>query len=466
MDRERNSVMYKVDYNIPVNIHFIGIGGISMSGLAEILIDRGFKVSGSDNKESELTKHLEELGAKVSYPQSAENVTDDIEVFVYTAAIHPDNPEYVAAAATAKPMLTRAELLGQIMENYSDSVAISGTHGKTSTTSMISQILLEEEADPTISVGGILEAIGSNIRVGASDIFVTEACEYTNSFHAFYPKYTVILNVEEDHMDFFHDLQEIRDSFAKFASNTASDGTIFLNVEIPDRQELISGLSQKVVVFGLGGEADVTAKDISYNEAGCGSFIPVVNGKELPQITLSVPGEINIKNALAAIAVAIEMGISENSIVSGLKKFGGANRRFQLKGKYNGATVIDDYAHHPTEIAATLSAARNCKHNRLIVVFQPHTYTRTKAFLDDFGKALSAADLVILADIYAAREQDVYGVSSLDVKDRVEANGTECLYFPSFEEIIEFLQKNLVNDDLLITMGAGDVVNIGEELLK
>lgn len=460
--------MYTLDYKKPVHVHFIGIGGISMSGLAEVLLDRHFTISGSDNKESDLTKHLESIGAKISYPQSAGNVTSDIDVFVYTAAIHPDNPEFVAAKETGKPMLTRAELLGQIMSNYKRSVAIAGTHGKTSTTSMVSQILLEGDENPTLSIGGILNAIKSNIHVGDSDMFVTEACEYTNSFLSFFAKYSIILNIEAEHLDFFKDLDDIRNSFRKFAGNTLEDGAIIINGEIPNYQEIVEGLGRKVITFGLhGGDFDYTAKEIQFNELGQPSFHVICHGEDLGVIQLHVPGEHNVSNSLAAIATVREMGASMAMITEGLKKFSGADRRFQYKGTLdNGAVVIDDYAHHPTEIAASLAAAKNYPHERLIVVFQPHTYTRTKAFLPDFGKALSTADIVILADIYAAREDDIYGVSSLDVKKEVEKNGTSCYYFPSFEEIEEFLKENSKNNDLLITMGAGDVVNIGEDILK
>ncbi len=457
--------MFKIDFNKTIHIHFIGIGGISMSGLAEILLGAGFTVSGSDQKESNLTRHLTALGARISYPQSADNVTEDIDVFVYTAAIHPDNPEYAAAAATGKPMLTRAELLGQIMENYKNSIAVAGTHGKTTTTSMISQVLLETPDDPTISVGGMLEAIHSNVHVGDSDVFITESCEYTNSFHQFFPRYNIILNIEADHLDFFKNLDNYRASFKKYCGNTASDGILIINNEIEDLSYFTQGLDCKVITFALNKEADIVAKDISYDDKGCPSFTPVYKGQALLPVSLSVPGSHNISNALAAIALLVEMGVDYDHIVTGLKKFGGADRRFQLKGKYQGATIVDDYAHHPTEIKASLAAAHNYPHDRLIVCFQPHTYTRTLSFLDDFAQALSAADLVLLADIYPAREPDIYGVSSKDIVVRLEKLGVDVHYLPTFEECEKYLKENLMNNDLLITMGAGDVYLVGEHLL-
>ena len=458
--------MFQIEYSNPLHVHFMGIGGISMSGLAEVLFDRGFTISGSDNTPSEITARLEEMGMHISYPQKAENITDDIDLVVYTAAIHPDNPEFAAAQEKNLPMLTRAQLLGQIIDHYNRSICVAGTHGKTTTTSMIAQILLRGKEKPTISVGGILNAIHSNIYVGDSDLFVAEACEYTNSFHEFHPKYSVILNVEEDHMDFFKDLNEIEESFHTYALNTAEDGALVIGGEIPGFQKITRDLKCKVITFGFESSNDYYPTDISYDEKGCASFTPVGFGKELPSVTLHVPGKHNITNALSAIALALEMGLSYDQITLGLADFGGANRRFEYKGTYKGATIIDDYAHHPTEIRASLEAAKNYPHDRLVVVFQPHTYTRTKAFLQDFADALSAADLVIMAKIYEAREKDIYGVSSADVQKLILENGTKCEYFETFEEIEKFLSKNLFQNDLLITMGAGNVVNVGEDLLK
>ncbi len=451
--------MYQLDFSNPTSVHFIGIGGISMSGLAEILLKAGFAISGSDTKPSELTDHLISLGAKVSYPQAASNVSDSTELFVYTAAIHEDNPEFIAAKATGKPMLSRADLLGQIMANYTRSIAVAGTHGKTTTTSMISQVLLAGTEDPTISVGGILPSIASNIHVGDSDLFITEACEYTNSYHSFYPKYNVILNIEEDHMDFFKDLADIRASFRKFAQNTSADGILVINADIPNLDEICNGLDCRVVTFSSNSPADYTATNISYNDKGCASFTPVAFGEELLPVKLSVPGAHNISNALSCIALCFEMNLDWSQITRGLAAFGGADRRFQYKGEFMEATIIDDYAHHPTEIRASLAAAANYPHNRVIVVFQPHTYTRTKAFLADFADALSSADIVILAEIYAAREENIFGISSKDIQSLLIEKGVNAHYFSTFDEIKSYLRKISQKNDLLIT-------NIGEDLLK
>ena len=457
--------MYQIDFKKPLAVHFIGIGGISMSGLAEILLGEGFRISGSDSHETELTDHLAAGGARIAYGQRAENITDEIELVVYTAAVHPDNPEYAEVVRRGIPMMSRADLLGQIMKNYTESVAISGTHGKTTTTSMVTDILLAAGKDPTISVGGILHSIGGNIRVGGPELFVTEACEYTNSFLSFFPTIEVILNIEADHLDFFKDIDDIRNSFRLFAEKLPENGLLIMNSDIRNYEQIIDGLSCRVVTVGHGPDSDYSAADICYDELARASFTLLAGGKERGRITLNVPGEHNVYNALAAIAVAEALGISGDAIAEGLSHFTGTKRRFEKKGEIGGVTVIDDYAHHPQEIAATLSAAKNYPHRKLWCVFQPHTYTRTKAFLDEFAQALSAADEVILADIYAARETDTLGISSRDIAVRIEKLGTNAHYFPTFDDIETFILENCSTGDLLITMGAGDIVKVGERLL-
>ena len=335
--------MYQLDFNTPVHVHFMGIGGISMSGLAEILLDENFTISGSDSKESALTRHLEQKGVQIFYGQRAKNITPGIDLVVYTAAIHEDNPEYAAAKEKNIPMLSRAELLGQIMDNYQNSIAVAGTHGKTTTTSMMSQILLEANTDPTISVGGILPSIQGNLRVGSSEVFISEACEYTNSFLNFHPKYSIILNVEAEHLDFFKDLDDIRNSFRIFASNTLDHGVTIINGEIPDWQELVAGQPQKIITYGFDPSFDYYATDIEFNEKACAIYTVMKQGTPLFTVSLGVPGRHNISNSLAVIALSCEMGLSKEAILSGLCTFSGANRRFQYKGMVNGVTVIDDY---------------------------------------------------------------------------------------------------------------------------
>ena len=457
--------MYQINFDSPVHVHFIGIGGISMSGLAEVLLQEGFTISGSDSQQSELTRHLEEKGATVFYGQTADNIKPGIDVVVYTAAIHPDNAEFAAARSAGIPMLTRAELLGEIMRNYKTAIAVAGTHGKTTTTSMISMILLEAQADPTISVGGILPEIGGNIRVGRSDLFLTEACEYTNSFLSFFPTVDVILNIEEDHLDFFKDLADIRHSFHRCAELLPAHGRLVMNGDIKTRDEITDSVDADLVTYKVSGEADYTASDITYDRQGCASFTLVHKGTPVGPVELHVPGIHNVSNALAALATTMELGFDFKTASEGLAIFHGTDRRFQYKGEVNGVTIIDDYAHHPQEIAATLAAAKNYPHKKLWCVFQPHTYTRTKAFLDQFAQALSAADEVVLADIYAARETDTLGISSADIAERIEKLGTKAHYFKSFDEIETFLLENCMHGDLLITMGAGDIVKVGENLL-
>ena len=457
--------MYQIDFHKPLAIHFIGIGGISMSGLAEVLLEEGFTISGSDAKKSPLTEKLEKEGAQIFYGQRASNITDSVQVVVYTAAIHPDNPEFARAKERNLPMLTRAELLGQIMRNYDTPIAVAGTHGKTTTTSMLSHILLKGDCDPTISVGGILPAIGGNIRVGQSETFLTEACEYTNSFLSFFPKISIILNMDADHLDFFKDIDDIRHSFRKFAELLPADGTLIINADTPKYEEIIRELPCHVLTYGLEHDADYTAKDITYDEYGHATFTAVFRGEALGKCVLRVPGIHNVSNALSAIAAGRLLSLSWEVIADGLESFTGTDRRFQYKGQVGGVTIIDDYAHHPTEIEATLHAAKNYPHKKLWCVFQPHTYTRTKALLPEFARALSLADHVVLADIYAARETDTLGISSADLAKKIAELGTPCEYFPTFDEIENFLLENCTQGDLLITMGAGDVVNIGEQLL-
>lgn len=458
--------MYKIDFNHPCHVHFIGIGGISMSGLAEILMKEGFTVSGSDNKESSLTDHLTDKGAVIFYGQKASNIIDGINVVVYTAAIHEDNEEFMEAKRQGLPMLSRAELLGQLMTNYDTPIAVSGTHGKTTTTSMLSHIFLAGDMDPTISVGGILKAIHGNIRVGSSGLFVTEACEYTNSFLHFFPKISVILNIDADHLDFFKDLDDIRHSFRLFAELLPEDGTLVINGDIENLSYITDGLACRVVTFGREASLDYSASDIQYDEQGNASFDLIRHGIPSGHVTLSVGGEHNVYNALSAIAVADLLGVSAETIQEGLLSFHGTDRRFEYKGEFSGITVIDDYAHHPTEIEATLKSAAHYPHRELWCIFQPHTYTRTKALFDEFAQALSHTDHLILADIYAARETDTLGISSEQLARAAASYGCDAIYLPSFDEIEKYVRDHCQSGDLLITMGAGDVVNIGEDLLK
>ena len=446
-------------------IHFIGIGGISMSALADILVTRGFEVSGSDFKESDITKELASKGAKIFIGQRASNITPDTGLVVYTAAIKEDNPELMQVKKLGIPLLTRAEFLGFLMKHYDMPICISGTHGKTTTTSLISQIFLDAGKDPTVMVGGMLPAIGGNLRIGNSEYFITEACEYTNSFLSFFPKIGIILNVKADHLDFFKDLEDIRHSFREYAMLLPEEGTLIINEEIEELPYFTDDLKCSVITFGFSENADYSAQNISYDEFACGGYDLYKQGDFVCRVSLSITGSHNISNSLAAVAAADLCGIAPYEAAASLKAFGGVDRRFQVLGKTGGVTIIDDYAHHPDEITATLSAALKYPHNKLYLVFQPHTYSRTKALMGEFAKALSAADVIILSDIYAAREKDDLGISSKTLLCEISKLKKECYYFPTFDEIENFLLENCNPGDLLITMGAGDVDIIGKKLL-
>lgn len=445
----------------------MGIGGISMSGLAEILLQENFTVSGSDVKTSDITDTLRSLGAKVNIGQTAANITDDIDLVVYTAAISNDNEEFVEVKRRNIPMLTRAQLLGQIMNNYKYGIAISGTHGKTTTTSMMSHVLLAADTDPTISIGGMLDVIGGNIRVGHSDYFITEACEYTNSYHSFNPYISIILNVDEDHLDFFSGIDEIVESFKTFAEILPDDGLLVINGDMSHKNRIISDLNCNIVTFGLNSDNKYSASDITYDSEGHPTYTLLVDKKPSDTITLHSTGIHNVMNSLSVIAVCDFLKINREAVKEGLFSCTSAKRRFEHKGvTKNGVIVLDDYAHHPTEIEATLKAALNTPHRKLWCVFQPHTYTRTYALLDKFAQALSVCDHVILADIYAAREKDTGLVSSKDLEKKINELGGNAKHIDSFLSIENFIEKNCKKNDLLITMGAGNVDFIGEALLK
>ena len=438
-----------------------------MSGFAELLHSRGFTITGSDSHKSGITEHLESLGIKIVYGQSADNIPDDTDLVVYTAAISEDNPELAEARRRGLPCMVRAEMIGQIMKNYSNAIAVSGTHGKTTTTSLLTHIYLAADLDPTVSVGGMLDVINGNIRIGNSPNWIMEACEYTNSFLKFFPTTSIILNIEEDHMDFFKDINDIRHSFKTYAGILPDDGLLVINKDIDRYEEIAAGASCRVLTYSMTDKsANFYSDNISYNAAGCGSFDLYVNGEYADSYELGVVGEHNISNSLAVLAVAYNQNVDRAAIKQGLANCHGADRRFQKKGVVNGITIIDDYAHHPSEISATLKAAANYPHKNLWCVFQPHTYTRTRVFLNDFAKALSAADKVIVTDIYAAREKDPGDISSLDLNNKLVELGVESYYISSFEDIEKFILKNCINGDLLITMGAGDVVSVGEDLVK
>lgn len=448
-------------------IHCIGIGGIGLSAIAEILISRGYRVSGSDMRESEITEKLAGDGAVIYIGHRKENA-DDKDLIIYSAAVGSDNPELVRANELGIPMITRAQALGALMGEYDKSIAISGTHGKTTTTSMVSLILKNAHKEPTILVGGNLSEINGNVYVGSNEYFVTEACEYMDSFLSLKPKMEIILNIDSDHLDYFKDVEHIASSFGKFAKLVPEDGAVIAYDANPFVKSVIEGLPN-AVTFGMNESCDYFASDICFNNDGMPTFSVNHGGERLCNIELSVPGEHNILNAMSAFACCHMLGIDVADIVSTLEAFRGTQRRFDILGvTSNGIRIIDDYAHHPTEIKATLSAVRNMKHNKLWCLFQPHTYTRTIALMDEFSTAFTDADEVVMAEIYAAREKNIYKLSSKTLVDKIKENdpSKEVNFFTDFEDIAKYVYDNAEEGDLVLTMGAGDIFKVGELLLE
>lgn len=442
-------------------IHFIGIGGISMSAIAEILKQAGHTVTGSDSSASSVTKRLTERGIPVFIGHRAEQI-DGADIVVYTAAIHSDNPELSAAKAKGIPTYERCTVLGELMRSYRYPILVSGTHGKTTTTSMLATVFLEAEADPTVLVGGTLSDIDGNLRIGGDTYFISEACEYVESFLSFYPYLAIILDVEEDHLDYFRDLDHIISAFHRFGALVPKEGTVVVNGDDENALAAVRGLTCNICTAGLDPKNDYHAENIVFDERACAGFTVCTPNGEKTAVQLSVPGIHNVSNALCAFAAAQRFGLTADAIARGLHRFGGADRRFQYKGEFNGVAVYDDYAHHPTEIETTLKVGSAITKGQLFIVFQPHTYSRTKALFHDFVKVLSQADRVILADIYAAREPDRHEVSSADVAR--EISGAVNLH--SFREIADHLKREANPGDTIITVGAGDVFRIGELLLE
>lgn len=441
--------------------HLIGIGGVSMSPLAEVLRGMGLAISGSDISESENVEHLRSLGIQVVMGHHAETITKEIDFVVRTAAVHDENPEIVSAKAQGIPVFERTEAWGAIMRDYPNALCISGTHGKTTTTSMSTHILMAAQMDPTVMIGGTLPLLHAGHRVGKGDTIIMESCEYCNSFLNFYPTVAVILDIEEDHLDFFKDLEDIKKSFREFASHVPPEGTIIANMDDQNTMDALRPLGREIMTFGMTDKADVYPENIV--RLGTQSDFDILyRGKLFTHVSIHVPGLHNIKNALAACAAAITLGCSPLSVKYGLAAFNGAGRRFEFKGKYNGADVYDDYAHHPGELKALLDTVETLGYKRTVVVFQPHTYSRTKALFDDFVQQLRRPDMTILAEIYAARERNTIGISSKDISDLIDNS----MYFDSFDEIVKTLRWTAAPGDIILTVGAGDVYKVGERLLE
>ena len=441
--------------------HLIGIGGVSMSSLADVLWGMGIAISGSDMNRNKNVMGLTEKGIPVSIGHKAENITEEIEFVVRTAAVHDDNPEIIRAHALGIPVFERTQAWGAISKDYSNALCISGTHGKTTTTSMCTHIMMAADKDPTVMIGGTLPLLNAGHRVGHGNTIIMEACEYYNSFLSLHPTVAVILNVEADHLDFFKDLQDVQHSFREFALRTPEDGYVVANLDDASTMATIRDIPRKIMTFGLSREADVYAENIEF--LGANSHFDIMfKGKHFTDVTLHVPGLHNVKNALAATAAAICLGVRPNAVKYGLAGFNGAGRRFEFKGKYNGADVYDDYAHHPGELKALLDTVEGLNYKRCILVFQPHTYTRTAALFEDFVTQLKRPDVLLLAEIFAAREKNTIGISSAALAERVE--GAE--FYPTFPELEAELKRKAQPGDIILTVGAGDVYKIGENIVE
>ena len=442
-------------------VHLAGIGGVSMCALAEVLQGMGLVVQGSDMTESDTVRHLRSLGIQVAIGHSAENLKN-CDAVIRTAAIHDNNPEIAGAIARGIPVYERAQAWGALMRKYPNALCVSGTHGKTTTTSMATHIFMAAQADPTVMIGGTLPLLHSGYRVGKGDTIILESCEYCNSFLNFFPTVAVILNVHADHLDFFKDLADIEHSFHDFAALVPQRGYIIVNSDDEGARESVRGLDHPVFTFSVKDRgADCYADNVSFFD-GYGDFDVVIGGVVYAHVSLHVPGSHNISNALAAAAAAYVLGIPGDAVTSGLASFTGAGRRFEHKGTFRGAEVYDDYAHHPDEVQALLNAAASLPHERLILAFQPHTYTRTAALFDDFVSVLRQADRVVLAEIYAAREKNDLGISSKDLAAQIP----HAVYCPTLEQVAGQLEKLAQPGDLIITVGAGDIYRAGEMLLK
>lgn len=446
-----------------MKVHFIGIGGISMSGLAFICLNLGYEVSGSDSTSSYMTDKLADSGAKIFLGHSASNIDPSYDLVVYTAAIRPDNEELLSAKYKQIKTIDRAHFLGDLMKKYDNSIAISGTHGKTSTTSMLSTIYNYAQLDPTILVGGNLSVINGNVQVGDSEYFITEACEYVDSFLSFYPKYEIILNIEADHLDYFKDINHIINSFERFASNLKPNGKIIANGDDLNVREALSNFDN-VIYFGETQHNDFIIYDIDLNNSFT-SFKLKNSNDDLGEFKIQTHGIHNVFNSASAIICAYIDNLDLEVIKNAIWAYNGVGRRFEFKGEKSGIRIYDDYAHHPSEIKATLSAIKPIEKNNLFVVFQPHTFTRTKLLLEEFSSSFQECDCIIISDIYASREKDTGLIHSKALVDKIKEHRGNVHYLGSFDEILEFLTKKLSKNDILVTMGAGNINQLAEKLI-
>lgn len=447
-------------------IHMIGIGGVSMSGIAAILKNFGFTVTGSDRVDSNSVQSLIKKGIKVTIGHNLEDVANS-DVVVFSAAVKQDDPEILEAKRLNIPTIERADFLGALTRCFKDTICISGTHGKTTTTSMISLCFLEAMQDPSIQVGAFLKAIDGNYKVGNSEHFIIEACEYVESFLKFSPKAEIILNIDNDHLDYFKNFENIKNAFIKYVKLLPDNGLLIVNGDDINCLDLPRYSNAKSITYGITNKnTDYFAVNIAFDNDGFAEFDVYSHDEFFERIKLSVPGTHNVLNALSCIALCTEYGIDKSNIKKALLKFTGANRRFEFKGKVNGASIYDDYGHHPTEVKAVAKAMQEKKYNKSWVVFQPHTYSRTKNLLDDFANALINFDNIIVLDIYAARETNTYNISSLDLVNRIKELGKDAKYIPDFNDCVSYLKENVKENDIVMTLGAGTVTQIGPMLLN
>jgi len=448
------------------HIHMIGIGGISMSGIAEILHNFGIFVTGSDCTRSKITDRLASRGIFVSIGHDT-NLVKKADLVVYTAAVKQDDPELIEARNNNITIIERCDFVGYLTRIYKDTIGISGTHGKTTTTSMISLCFLEAGLDPTIQVGAILKQINGNNKVGNSDYFILEACEYVESFLKFSPKSTVVLNIDNDHLDYFKNLDNIKKAFEKYVGLLPFDGLLVVNADDENCLKLRSFTEARTVTFGIENDkANFVARNITFDNNGFSKFDVYHNNNFYSEFRLSVPGIHNVLNALACIALCFEYGLNKYDIKSALLKFTGANRRFELVGSYQNINIYDDYAHHPSEILATANALKNKNHRQSWVIFQPHTYSRTQLLLDDFAEVLTNFDNIIVTDIYAAREINTYNISSEDLVNKIHTLGKSAIYISDFDDISRYIRERACPNDIILTIGAGTITELGKRILS
>ncbi|NTW70748.1 MAG: UDP-N-acetylmuramate--L-alanine ligase [Eubacteriaceae bacterium] len=447
-------------------VHFIGIGGTSMSGLASILMNKGIAVAGSDMRASNYTEKLSEKGARIYIGHDKKNISDNCTLVVYSAAIHSDNPEMVRARELEIPLMERSDFLGALTRDFSKTIAVSGTHGKTTTSSLIASLLYRGDFDPTVSVGGKISLFDSNFRVGNSEYFVTEACEFVDSFLKSHHSIGVILNIEEDHLDYFKDINHIKESFHNFSKIIPPEGVLIVNGDSKDVLDVTQGLDCRIITVGQNKSNEYAAINIVYDELGKPEYDVIHNGELFGHVKMSIPGEHNVMNGIAAIACADYVGVDRDIIIETMLEFAGAGRRFELRGVVNKITVIEDYAHHPTELKVTVQACQNYKYNRLWVIFQAHTYSRTYYFFDEFVDAFKGADMVVINDIYSDREANKWPIKDEDLAKAVEERlSIPAKHISKFEDIVSYVIENAVEGDFILVAGSQTINKVAYDLV-